>query len=1429
MAELFNLETQNPESIILPAAEFVTDAALVRHNDDLILTLPDGREQVVEGYFAADPRPTLTLEDSNAALTPELVQSFLQEITFSGEGSATATDSQGNAIGNVETVIGEVTAVRNGAKITLEAGDPVFQGDIIETETAGSAKLRFIDETVFSISEDARLALDKMVFDPETAEGETILSMLKGGFLFISGQIAKTDPSDMQVVTPVATIGIRGTIVTGNVSPGESFEFSVVDGAIAVQPQGSDEPIVMDSAFATLGGSVSESGAITTRISQDSARAVIERNAGQFATLSDADVAAIETAVTATAVQNGETVTLDLQDLIEEVVTEATADDAQDDQDTVTESPVVETSPVNDTVTDDLGDDLGNETGDIDVSPVEPVTGTGDGNTEETPQDDDDDGPVTVEIPVTVPVINVLSGAISRANAILSGTAQAGTTIIVIGTLNGVEEQSFTTTTSGNGTWSVNLGADNNVNPDGETYSYSVTATDSAGTTSAPATTTVILDFVAPKDVALDSSLTDGTTLNASATTLSGTSDGASNITVKLTANNGQTVTYDNIIPDSSGNWSVDLASNADLDDSGETDYAITLTAKDAAGNETNSAGVTGLKTDFSVPAVTLNVSDDSLIGEANKTISGTVSENVPVTVKLTDSNNQTYTYTLLITNYTDNGDGTYKWSLDLSTPDDNQQTLVTDGTINYEISATAKDAAGNTTTLPATADNVTPDFVAPTVPNATLTQTLANDGTATIEVVGNAAEAGIEMLVALQNDAGDELTSSQATVDQNGDWTVTFSGLLSGTYKAAVVAQDAAENISSAVNAKDGNNEEITLTLYEEDWSGLTEGRTADYSSTHTAQGVDITTSSHADDLTTTSKDDIIRSSSGNDIINTGDGNDEISLTYENYVSGGERPTSFVDAGDGDDTVIVSDKAIDIESTGIALEGGAGTDTLVIYDEQSDDTVATTGDTKIQGFETIILVDDEYDKNATDQKQITFTDSAAGSYYLPKSSFDANGGLTLQGSMTADDIKVENGMQVVWKDANESNGVADADNGSTIDTITLSSSIASDTQLTLQANGSLTDGAKYDFEVTDSLTLEAGTTLTLQADDNSATLDQNGVPLNGMSRILKVGDGDSTDSFFMDRDATLAIDFLNLSGNDLLNASNVIDLYDDASNSNANANFAGALHIHANDAINYADGTGSQTMIRTYGSSYSTFDEILFLGADGSNLVGAEDDGTVSSGTDNALVAIYTDNNGIQLKAVTANEVNEATFDAADDGAYFSTTETTVSATATTSNTDGVAFYGSNNHADTFEISSAKQIAYFDGGSGDHNDTLKITDNAVQFSDIYDSSNTDAIMDFQVNRIETLDISGNDAYETTQLDLSVEMVRALTEDTNVALGGVENALIVKVGNGNIDKINVSSWGNSTDVDVNGTTYSVYETTDTDGNVARLYVDKSGQ
>ena len=1442
-----NLQTES--SVLLPSAEFLTDAALVRQNEDLVLTLPDGREMVVEGYFAADPRPTLTLADSDradsnlvegaAVLTPELVQSFLQESIFAGEGSATATDSitnsatnpQGSAIGNAETVIGEAIVLRAGQKIPLEAGDPVFEGDIIETETGGSAKLRFIDETVFSISEEARMALDKMVFNPETEQGETVLSMLKGGFLFVSGLIAKTDPSDMQVVTPVATIGIRGTIVTGTINPGEAFEFSVIDGAIAVQPQGADEPIVMDNAFATLGGSISENGEITTRISQDSAREVIERNAGQFATLSDADVAVIETAVTATAVQNGETVTLDLPDLIEEVVAEITAADAAEDQDAVLESPVepVDTTPVTET----------DETGDIDLEPVEePVVVTVvEPEPEPEPEPDDPEPEPDPVVAVDPLVIFALTGVIGRANAILSGTAQAGATIEVVGTLNGVEEPALTTTATG-GNWSVDLGADSSFNPDNVIYTYSVTATDAAGTTLDSATTDVQLDFVAPAAPTLDTPTLDSNGyIDKNDLTLSGTSTETDTVTVTLTGADNSTVVYENVAVDSTTReWSLDLATASATSGTLNTtdgEYTVIASASDAAGNSADSSSAQ-IKIDHVDPTVTIDQASNTTLNGASSILTGSVSEDeTTVTVIFYNNGATDATETATVT---DNGDGTYSWSLDLSNIG-----LDTSGATEYDISVTAADTAGNTgSAFPAYF--VALDFSVE-LPNASLAAT--GDENA-LSVSGNSAEVGAIVTVDLM-DANDNIVESgqTATVDANGNWSVTFSDVLSGTYKASVTATDTV-----------GNTTENPLTtassyvaIYKEDWSNLTAARSVDYSSTHTAgSGVEITTSSQADTIITTDDNDIITSSSGNDTIDTSAGDDEITLTYENYASG-TPPTYLINAGEGNDTLIVSDQAFDIYyevntdgSHTAGFDGGGGDDTLVIH--KGDSTVEKTGFIPIKGFETIILVADTEYVSTDAQKKLTMTDSAADSeqYYTPQASFDLSSeyDLTLEGRIIAvDTVTIENGMDAVWKDSNIYNGSTHTKEATKFGEATLSAGTEADnTELTLQANQSL-DTSAYYFEATDSFTLEANTTLTLQANDNGSEAGD-----ADMSNLLKVGGGSAeNDKFVMDQDAKLVIDFLNLETNDLAYAKNVLDLTGvDADNSDDNLALAGTLVFQADSTINYNASPGdTHTIIAIAndvksGEYYSTFDEILFLDGSGNNLVAT--DGM------NALVPIFdmtdtagTGDYGLKLKTVTAEEyLNGSGKQLTASGAYYSTSELNLSVDDN-GGASGISLYGSNDGSDTFTISSAGQLAYFDGGSGDNNnDILKITGtDAIQFydkllSDHLDSASTffdTAIMDFQVNRIETLDISENGAYDNDALMLSVAVIKALTEDTNSTLAGesltsdISHSLILKVGKDNEDRFDTAGWTKD-DAATNATNYTVYTQDD-----ARVYIDAS--
>ncbi|WP_416896703.1 MAG: FecR domain-containing protein [Minwuia sp.] len=103
----------------------------------------------------------------------------------------------------------------DGSTAQLNPGDPVYQDDVIETAGAGAVGLRFNDDTTFAVGSGARLVLDDFVYDPSANTGNAVVSVLQGSFSFVSGAVAQTGDDALTVRTPVLTIGVRGTYVTG--------------------------------------------------------------------------------------------------------------------------------------------------------------------------------------------------------------------------------------------------------------------------------------------------------------------------------------------------------------------------------------------------------------------------------------------------------------------------------------------------------------------------------------------------------------------------------------------------------------------------------------------------------------------------------------------------------------------------------------------------------------------------------------------------------------------------------------------------------------------------------------------------------------------------------------------------------------------------------------------------------------------------------------------------------------------------------------------------------------------------------------------------------------------------------------------------------------------------------------------------------------
>lgn len=124
-------------------------------------------------------------------------------------------------IGVAGGVKGPVKAIPPGDKPVgrdLASGQPLYLNEKISTGPEGSLQVMLIDETVFTIGPNSSMTLDEFVYDPQSRSGKVAARVTKGVFRFVTGQIGHKKPSDMTVKFPTGTMGIRGTIVAGQVT-----------------------------------------------------------------------------------------------------------------------------------------------------------------------------------------------------------------------------------------------------------------------------------------------------------------------------------------------------------------------------------------------------------------------------------------------------------------------------------------------------------------------------------------------------------------------------------------------------------------------------------------------------------------------------------------------------------------------------------------------------------------------------------------------------------------------------------------------------------------------------------------------------------------------------------------------------------------------------------------------------------------------------------------------------------------------------------------------------------------------------------------------------------------------------------------------------------------------------------------------------------
>ena len=111
-------------------------------------------------------------------------------------------------IGVIGAAVGEITNQNNEKLLN---GSKIFFGDTIISNQNSNAQILFLDQTILTLGEDTELTIDEFIYDPNSHDGSFVSNVKSGTVKFITGQISKKNPENLEVKFPSGTLGARGT------------------------------------------------------------------------------------------------------------------------------------------------------------------------------------------------------------------------------------------------------------------------------------------------------------------------------------------------------------------------------------------------------------------------------------------------------------------------------------------------------------------------------------------------------------------------------------------------------------------------------------------------------------------------------------------------------------------------------------------------------------------------------------------------------------------------------------------------------------------------------------------------------------------------------------------------------------------------------------------------------------------------------------------------------------------------------------------------------------------------------------------------------------------------------------------------------------------------------------------------------------------
>jgi hypothetical protein len=149
----------------------------------------------------------------HAPAQPDRLRPCLAALLFVAIGFATspARAAEMPAIGNATQLKPDAGARLDGKARALAIGDALHRDEQVWTSRGGRVNIKFVDGSSVALGENARLVLDTFVLPEGGGAGDQVLRSISGALRFVGGAVDQSKSGATRIVTPIATMTVRGT------------------------------------------------------------------------------------------------------------------------------------------------------------------------------------------------------------------------------------------------------------------------------------------------------------------------------------------------------------------------------------------------------------------------------------------------------------------------------------------------------------------------------------------------------------------------------------------------------------------------------------------------------------------------------------------------------------------------------------------------------------------------------------------------------------------------------------------------------------------------------------------------------------------------------------------------------------------------------------------------------------------------------------------------------------------------------------------------------------------------------------------------------------------------------------------------------------------------------------------------------------------